>query len=245
MSRVDLMLGEPHPNSPSEIVRWEYMRTVIQQVTNIALDAAPSWITGTTTLTVSDGQDIYNLVANDFGKPILVETSDDTDPYHSPRPIPMTSWASEIVNSDNTANTPIWVSNTGGYTHTARAFAFRREPGILYVRVLPKPTATATYRIYYETASPNDSSLDNIPFMPYVNSYIVAATSAALLPLCKWTDMEAMANVNRQATMMKTLAPMVAQLERETRRILATDKQQGKLQSRGFDDLGYLSDQNP
>lgn len=244
MSRLDLLLGSPHVNAPDEPTRWEHMRIVIQQITNVALDADPAWITASTTLTVQDQQDIYQIVANDFGKPLLIETSDPTDPYHVARQIQMCSWASEDMVSAVAGNTPVRVGGFGGYQHTAQAMAFRREPGIVYVRVLPTPSASAIYKIYYETATPNDSSLDNQPFMPYVNSYIVTATALAVLPECKWSDLDAQGNKDKRAEKRAILGPMALQMERETRRMLLTDRQQQKTSMAGFDDPSYFNDQN-
>lgn len=244
MSRVDMLLGAPHPNAPSEPIRFEHFRTVLQHVTNVALNAAPSWITNKLDLPVVDGTEIYTITAPDFGKPLLVETCDPSDIYHQPRQIAMSSWASELMVSDGISQNPGWTSSNSGLVHTARVMAFRREPGVVYVRVLPKPSISALYRIYYETSGVNDSSLDNQLFMPYGESYLVAATALALLPECKWSDLDNTGNAAKRADKFKTLSIMTAQLEREHRRILATDKQQGKLQAVGFDDASYLADQN-
>lgn len=242
LSRVDLLLDEPHAASPSIPVRWEVMRGALQQMTNIVLDAPPAWSIHNVDFTVADGVDTYTLVANDFGKPVLIETVNSGDPYHVPRPIAISSIESLLSSAFPGSSGEDLGGN--GVLHTARAIALYRDSGNVKVRVFPVPSMAATYRVYYEVASANDDSLDNQMVMPALDNAIVYTTVVGCLPRCKWSNLTDAANAAKRSEMLKVYAPLALQQEREARRYLATDKQSGRATLTGYDDAGYLSDQN-
>lgn len=218
------------------------MRVVLQQVTNVALNAPPAWSIHNTDLTVADGIDTYTLVADDFGKPILIETVNAGDAYHVPRPIAISSLESILLsNAPGSSGEDI---DGNGVSHSAQAIAVYRDSGSVKLRVLPVPASAATYRIYYEIASPNDDSLDNLGIVPAGDAFIVSATALGLLPHCKWALLDEAQCSRKRSEIAKILGPMTALLERQWKIYLMTDKQSGRITLPGFADDNYIADQN-
>lgn len=235
LSRVDLLLGEPHPANPSQPTRWEVFQGAVQLVYNVALNAPVSWVTRNTTLSVYENQDTYTLNHADFSKDILVETIDLADPTHVSRPVSRSSLQSEPLTFFPQSGESVTVD---GVMHSARVMAFYREDGVVKVRVMPMPTTSADYRVWFETASPNTDSDLNSLFSPAGESYIVTLCALNLLPHCQWAGMGKEETKQKRRDLKEILAANVAVHEKAWRVYLATDRQSGVVRLRGFDDEG-------
>ena len=232
LSRVDLLLGEPHPANPSLPTRWEVLQGVTQLIFNVALNSPVSWTVQHTEITVADSIDTYTIAAADFGKDLLVETYDPSDLLHTPRPVSRTSLQSQIYTTFPASGTV----TVDGVTHSAQSFAFYRENNATKFRVFPTPTTTAWYRVWYETASPNTDSDQNSLFAPAGETYLVSLCALNLLPYCQWAGMDKNETMEKRRNLEKILAANVAIHEKQWKIYLASDRQSGLVRLRGFGD---------
>src|SRR5262245_36145551 len=97
ISQVRQYLLEPHPARPHELLIWQHLRQNARLLFNQALNTPVSWALGSKTLDVNENDDIYLLNAPNFGKDVLVETIDETDPDHQSRPIRRMSMQSSLL----------------------------------------------------------------------------------------------------------------------------------------------------
>lgn len=239
LSRVDLLLGEPHPASPSLPLRWEVLRNCVHHLFNLTVNTPVPWVTGSVLLTVNNSTDTFLVAANDFGKDILVETYDASDPYHIPRPVSRVSLQSQPYSFMPQSGDEITVD---GAVHSARTMAFFRQSSAVYVRVSPKPTQTATYKIWYELASPNTDALSNGLTVPGGDSYLTTLCAVQLLPYCHWSGNTKDEDTRQRRELMDVLAPSAAVQEKQWRILLATDRQAGKVHMNGFLDEEFEFD---
>lgn len=233
LSRVDLLLGEPHPTHPSLPIRWEAMRGAVQLITNVALNTSVAWSVNSTKLTVHPDVETYTIKEGNFGKDVLIETIDESNPNHISRPVSRSSLQSSPYTFFPASGDSVTVD---GSAHSARVMAFFREDGSLKVRVSPIPTLTATYRIWYETNTTNTDSLGNSLFSPVGESYLVALVAFNLLPYCQWPGLDAKQVIQKRAELRETLAASVAIHEKQWRIYLSNDRQAGVVRLRGFGD---------
>lgn len=236
LSKVRLLLGEPHPEAPSEAVVWEHLSNNAQLLFNMMLNTPINWNTGYTDLIVLPDIDSYLITAADFGKDTLVETYDATEVNYVRRPVTRMSLQSQpygegVVYRDN--------YGPDGVKHAARSFAFYRDNGVIKVRVDGKHTQAATYRIWYERATANTDSLGNQTLIPLQASLLAISTALSCLPATKWSGLTMDENSRQRKEYAMALASDKADQMKEYRRYIATDRQAGLTRMRGFDDSEY------
>lgn len=138
------------------------------------------WFLSHQTLTVSAGIEEYAINIADFSRPFFVETYDSSKPKNRRREVEMCRPQDRNVLRVNTDDFGTGVS----LKHTARMFAFFNvgEPQPT-VQVLPIPTQTAEYRIWYEAVVIDQPRLLDAPsFMPAFFPLIKAAACIHVLP---------------------------------------------------------------
>lgn len=240
ISQVRLNLLEPHPNHPSEPVIWNALKQNARRLFNQALNTPVCWAIGSKVLDVDESSDLYLLTAANFGKDVLVETYDDTDPNFVSRPIRRMSLQSSplggydpyayLINGDSL-----------GYKHSAQTIVIYHDAasGIVWVKVLPKPHTAASYKIWYETAEPNTDALDN--YFPILagQDLLCLSTAYSCLPGAEWAGMTRDECADKRRELGVTLKGDADAHEEQYRRYIATDRQAGLSVMRGFQDDEY------
>jgi hypothetical protein len=247
LGRCFLNLGEPHPAFPGEPVLWRALADNAQLMFNQALAAPPNWSTSQQpiNLIVTENQDEYLLPAGNFGKDVLVETADDSNPYHKPRPVRRMSLQSAGIGGDDLYVEAYNSALLEGVKHTVQTMAFYRADGGVYVRCYPKPpigAQPAMYKIWYELAEPNLDSDANNFIVPAGVPLLCLRASFTVLPHTRWSGFDDKQNAAKRKELAVTLASDKADHERQWTRYLATDRQAGLTVMRGFDDASYECD---
>lgn len=239
VGRIRLFLLEPSPMAPKEPLVFEHLSMNAQLLFNQAINAPPSWSLTSWDLDVNDGDDQYLISPPNFGKDTLVVTVDDTDPNHIERPIRRMSVPSAPIGGREVY---AYASNftQRGIKHSAQTFVFWREPGgAQYVKVYPKPTEAATYRIWYETTEPNTDSLDNSFLFPQAASLLCVKTAFDCLPGTEWAGYTKAENKDQRQQLGVTLGAAATNHEREYRRWISSDRKSGRILANGFQDRQY------
>src|SRR5262247_1090720 len=245
ISQIRLNLLEPHPAKPSEPVIWNALKQNARLLFNMALNTPVSWATESHILDVNENDDTYLLPAANFGKDILVETIDPADPNHVPRPVRRMSLQSSLLGG----NSP-YIQNWDhtyqmlGEKHSAQTFVFTRDSAIgnVSIRVLPVPHTSAQYKIWYETAEPNATALDN--YFPILagQDLLCLRVSLSCLPGAEWSEMTPEQCAEKRQELGMTLGADVKAHTDAYRQYIATDRQAGLTAMRGFQDSEYWED---
>lgn len=242
---IRYLLDEPSANTPSYRVLFEiFGNQAVHHATQLQNSSA-QWSIADWVLTVSTGQEDYLVTAANFGKPFLVYTEDDSDPYRPRIEIPF----SMIQNINQFYSGPRQVYSSNDNNPTVQVIAFYRKNGAWYARVAPVPGGTSTYRVWYETAPDTPQSLGDTPGISPFHHLIRVQTAIAALPYCGWGDVrvDAKDKGDRAAWQAKTQALALAlgvqaqQFQREFSTYLGTLMQAGVEARDGFAD-GYAID---
>lgn len=239
LSRISMLLGEPHPNYPSEPVIWRYLADAAQLLFQQAMNSPPAWSVQYEDITVQPNQDLYQLAAGNFGKDVLVETIDLTDPNHVSAPVRRMSLQSALLGGNSEYVQQSYYP-MAGLKHTVQTMIFYREGSSVNIRILPKNVPqSADYRIWYYSAEVNTDTESNTFALPQGVPYLCAYTAGLLLPLTRWCGFTEEQNSARRKEFGATLPRLVQDHEREWRKFLATDRKPGLTVMRGFDDESY------
>jgi len=216
------------------------MRQNARLLFNQALNTPVQWSTLSQDLDVDENNDIYLLNAANFGKDVLVHTIDEIDPNHVERPIRRMSLQSSLLGGGEPyAIGEDWSATMLGNKHSANTFVFYREAGAVKIKVLPKPHASAKYRIWYETSEPNTDALDNFFTVPAGEDLLCIQTAFDCLPGAQWSGMSMEENAAKRRELGLTLGPAAKAHDDQYRRYIATDRQAGLTIMRGFQDDEY------
>lgn len=241
ISQIRLNLLEPHPAKPSEPIIWNNLRQNARLLFNQALNTPVSWAIESFTLDMDENNDLYQLQAENFGKDVLIETMDDTDPNFVGRPVRRMSLQSSPLGGNEPYITGFDYSHTMlGEKHSAQTMViYRDSAGNVWVKVLPKPHTAAQYKFWYETAEPNTTALDN--FFPILAGQDLLCLSTALscLPGAEWAGMTKQECADKRRELGLTLGNDVKRHDDAYRRYIATDRQAGLTVMRGFQDDEY------
>lgn len=241
ISQIRLNLLEPHPAKPSEPVIWTHLRQNARLLFNQALNTPISWAIESHTLDVNENDDLYLLPAANFGKDVLVEPIDVNDPDFVGRPVRRMSLQSSLLGGNTPYATDYGYSHTSlGEKHSAHTFIFYRDSGAsVHVRVMPKPQTAAQYKIWYETAEPNTTALDN--FFPILagQDLLCLQTAFDCLPGAQWAGMTSEECADKRKELGLTLGSAAKAHNEQYRRYIATDRQAGLTIMRGFHDDEY------
>lgn len=242
ISQIRLNLLEPHPAKPSEPVIWTHLRQNARLLFNQALNTPVSWAIESKILDVQQDKELYLLTAQNFGKDVLVEPIDVNDPNFVARPVRRMSLQSSLLGGNDPYVTGFDHSHTMlGDKHSANTFVFYRDSaaGSVHIKVLPKPHAAAQYKIWYETAGPNTTALDN--YFPILagQDLLCLRTAFDCLPGAEWSGMTMAECADKRRELGLTLGPAADAHNDQYRRYIATDRNAGLTAMRGFQDDIY------
>lgn len=173
MQSVRLRLGNPDPEKPSDPQLLDIMIEHIADHCAQLQNTRNHWSIYHWRLAVNDGTEDYLIPANDFGRPFLIHTVDDADPYHVPQEIPFSflqdasqrNLGPQICFYRLAPSTPVW-----------------------WARLVPVPRAERTYKIWYE-ADYTFGSLGDAPGLSSFHHLIRVQTALSALPLASWGDL--------------------------------------------------------
>lgn len=189
MSNVRLRLGDPLPEKPGARHILKAVLDHTQSVYNQLNNVSRGWSVREIPLQVSANQDDYLLAAADFGKPLLVLTSDPSFSSHWERSVPFYEIQNLNLAYDGPRDGANWMSGfIDGSNHTAAGLAFYRVEGdAVRVRVRPVPQASATYKITYMTGDWRTSAaLESSPVLREHHQLIEVRASLSVLPVAEW-----------------------------------------------------------
>ncbi len=186
LGAIRRMLGHPMTNSPDDAVILQALIDEFSQHTAELGNTNNNWSVDSWVLETSPGTEDYivtapNAAPQNFGRPLLVYTVDETEPFHIRCEIPI----SLLQNADHLYIGPEKALSTN--THTAAVMCFYRKDNIWYVRVTPIPNAVCRYVVWYETFY-EFGSVGDEPGLK--NFHHLVRTNAALkvLPDCQWRN---------------------------------------------------------
>lgn len=238
-SAIRTLLDDPAPQNPNPRVILEHYKAEAQLLLNQAQNSSINWAVRSYLLQTADGQDPYLITAADFGKDVLVHTVDDTNPYHVERTIPRTTLQSREAEYFG----PKKLNSASTY-HTAEVIIFYREDNAVYASIRPVPSGSVSYKIWYEVSLVTDGVivLGSTPILPISHPYLQLRVARALLPYCKWTDLDWNLMREKKQELALSFSASIDEQRDAFRRYLATDRQQGVTPRRGFDDEEYSAD---
>jgi len=241
ISQVRLNLLEPHPAHPSEVIIWHHLRQNAGLLFNQALNTPVSWAIDSTIIAVNQTEDIYPLMATNFGKDVLVEAIDPTDPNFVARPVRRMSLQSSLLGGNSPYVTDVdWNYTMTGDKFSVNTMIFIRDlNGGVSIKVMPKPTQTAFYKIWYDTTEPNTDALGNSFSIPAGENLLCLRVAWSCLPATEWPGYIEEQNIEKRRELGITLNQSVQDHDREYRKYIATDRQPGLTVLRGFQDSEY------
>lgn len=242
ISQIRLNLLEPHPAHPSELVIWTHLRQNARLLFNQALNTPVSWALESTTIEVDENNDLYLLAAANFGKDVLVEPIDLSDPNFVGRPVRRMSMQSSLLGGNAPYTTDVNDSYTGlGAKHSANTFIFYRDAaaGNVSIKVMPKPHAAATYKIWYEVAEPNTDALGNFFTISAGQDLLCLRTAFSALPGAIWPGMSPTECADKRQELAVTLGADAEAHAEQYERYINTDRVAGLTVLKGFQDSDY------
>lgn len=239
ISQVRLNLFEPHPAHPSEPVIWNSLRQNARSLFNHALNAPTALAIESHVLDVNEGKDRYLLPVTNFGKDVLVETFDGTDPNFVRRPLRRMSLQSSSLGGSD----PYTINSdySLGSQHLANTVVISRDiAGSIWVLFLPMPHASARYRFWFEAAGPNTGALDNTFPVEAGQDLLCLRTAFSCLPGTEWAGMSKEECSVKRRELGITLKDDIKTHYDEYRHYVATDRKTGITLKRGFHDDEYM-----
>lgn len=237
-------LLDPHPMHPREQIVYRHLKQNSQLLFNHLLNQPPNWALESTQVDVAQDQHEYTITAENFGKDVLVETMDDSDPQHVARPIRRMSLQSSLLGGRDVYTWPSVSMTTAGEKHSAHTFVFYREPsGAIKVRVEPIPTMAASYKVWFETMEP-DVSLGAFFPVAMGESLLCLQSAFDSLPGAHWPGFTKTEDSDRRKELAVTLGAAAKAHQLEYKRFAATDTKRGRIVATGFQDDSYIIDQN-
>lgn len=202
---VRTMLRDPKAQQPADLAVFKRVLSKYQFLLNVLNNTGNAWATGETVLSVSQNIEDYEINSvGDFGKALLVETSQDGNPSHWVRPVMIYNLGNIDINVWEPRNIAGWLGTWDGSNTTAERMAFFRKGGMnsVWVRVRPVPQLPAIYKIIYEIGDwASSAGLDSELLLPEFHELVLTRAAMSLLPLCDWGD-EALNQVRRKELMV-------------------------------------------
>lgn len=145
-----------------------------------------NWFLDNLTLTVDSASDEYLISTSQWGRPILCETQDLSDPQHIRREVPIIDLQDRRLLYEGTQSAS--QASTSLLKHTATSFTFFRKPdGSIRTKLTPQPSDTADYVFWYEPNRPIPILLaSNLTFLEQFNNLLVVDLSLSCLPYCNY-----------------------------------------------------------
>ena len=188
--RVELL--SPRPQKPGNQLLLQLLSANVQSALNEANNTGRAWAVADSILTVSQGRGEYILNAANVGRILDVNTYDPTNASWVERQIPFFD-LNQITEHHNLPR-DIMPWTVDGGPHTAMRMSFFRKEGLdtVYVKILPIPQLTASYRISYsiQKFGGPDTSLDVEPILSNHHAMLIVQTCRDALPGSEWFDDE-------------------------------------------------------
>lgn len=200
LSAIRLRLGEPDPHRPSDP---QLLNIFIDHIANHCAALANTrshWAVDRSTLTANEGQEDYLVTGQNFGRPFLVYTTDESNGFHVRREVPF----SLLQDTDQRYQGP---QQTQQQRHSAVEISFyRRGPASpqWQARLTPIPGGTATYEVFYEAVYSLASLADSPGLSPF-HQLVRVQTALSALPLASWGDISIKSNPNAWQMQTKAL----------------------------------------
>jgi hypothetical protein len=174
IAQIKVLLDEPNTEHPSKRQIMINLSSNLQQYHNeLQLTGAP-WNIQTWQLDTVPGTSEYQVMAQNWGKPMLV-LSKTTEPQGVEEEVQI----SNIENFDFPHSTPtIAFYGKGALSHG------------LFCRIVPEPSQAKSYTIWYKGGPIPFVSLTDELTMPEHHHLIIHRTAVACLPYCRWYDFE-------------------------------------------------------
>lgn len=177
-------LDNPDPSSPNDDLIFLKAADVAQLRHNDAQNSPVSWSLRYWDLQATANKDEYLIPDGEqFGKPARIHTIDLNDRYHVTRKIEV----SEIQNVDEFYQGP----TTAGYSgnlHSAEVFLFYYKFNVPYLKIVPTPSGSSRYRVWFETGELPEAALgSNLPAPGAFHRYFRISTAVACLGYCYWS----------------------------------------------------------
>ncbi len=176
-------LGHPLPDGPDD---QQLLQLLVDQLLHHhaqLVNTRNHWAVDKWTLNTSSGVEDYIVAAGNFGRPFLVYTVDDTNPYHVRREVPI----SLLQDADRRYVGP--KQTDSALAHTSVEVCFYRRQGLgWYVRTVPVPSMSSSYEIWfesnYEYTAPSEA-----PGLESFHHLVRVQAAIGALPFCRWRDM--------------------------------------------------------
>jgi hypothetical protein len=219
-----VLLGGPRAQKPSD--RQTLLATLkhAQNLYNRLSNSNKAWATEELDLTVQTDEGDYLLaVSSSFGKPMLVTTTDSSNPSHIERAI-------EFYEAQNLNYNFMWPNNAaagfadwyGSPTTAMRIAFYRKAPTELYARIKPVPQATATYRILGSVGDwTSSAALTSAPVLTEHHHLIETRIALSLLPYAEWGDNPA-ENTQKRREIYQTLKDDESLFDEQLQEYVAT-----------------------
>lgn len=188
-------LGSPNPR---QILKK--LGAQIQNVYNDLSNTGHAWDEYELTVNVSPDVADYQLNDTRFGKALLVLTSDDSNPAHFSRPIPVFEIQDLHFNLTlpNDAGLYTFVGYNDSF-HTALRVGYYRRGGVPYLRFYPTPQYVCDYDVLFVTGNWfGGAALADEPVLTEHHHLIETRAAISLLPYAKWVDDESVNSEKRQ-----------------------------------------------
>lgn len=144
-----------------------------------------NWFLDSEVLTVNGGEDEFPIVSSFFGRPILIETQDLTNPQHIRQTIKVIDLQDRGLLYDGPVQNPM----VSGFDakHSASSFTFFIRDGVKFAKVTPQPAEAADYVIWFEPTRPVPGTFTgNLTFLDQFQNLLVTDLSITCLPYCDW-----------------------------------------------------------
>lgn len=234
LSSVRLLLGEPNPHAPSDPILFQLLSNQVQHHLNQLQNGSGHWSVDTYTLTVNPGQEDYLVSGQNFGKPFLVYTADESNPSHVRREVPFVL----LQNAGQFYAGPQQIQASD--SHTVQYFTFYRRNGAWWARATPIPGESKPYVVWFESGLAPDGLDDESGLSPF-NHLIRVQTAIAAPPHSAWTgayfngtDREAAAWTRKTNALAMSLKQDEAKFQKEFSTYLGTLMQAGVESREGF-----------
>ncbi len=179
IQRVRMLLGRPLPGSPTdELIINQLIESLMHHSSELTSVSA-HWNVAHGVLSTSSGVEDYQITLPNFGRPFLVYTKDDSDPYHVRIEIPFTL----LQNADRQYKGP--QQSFSSSKHSAAEIGFYRTDQVMYARFIPIPNQAGDYEIWYDQnyqySGPTDA-----PGIEAFHHLVRAHAALSLLPHTEW-----------------------------------------------------------
>lgn len=173
------LLGSPAQGAPADPIILQQLIDSLMHHHSELTSTAAHWNVFHQTLTTSQGQEDYQITMPNFGRPFLVYTKDDSDPFHVRVEIPF----SLLQNVDRQYEGPQQSFSTS--EHSVALISFYRTNGNWWARFTPTPNASGDFEVWYdqnyEYTGPADA-----PGIESFHHLVRAHCALSLLPHTEW-----------------------------------------------------------